>query len=142
LEDKIKGKKFNEVINKEPRKWLLDDKVKPNGELLSLNEILNGYDQEVLRSKPKGKNNVLRNRKVNRWDGKFNKNQKANIFLQDKKNYKMLMNKLKNQIQNEINDKSNKDEFDVKKSLLDMIVEDSNDYKTRGGYYGDYNMEK
>ena len=143
LEDKIKGKKFNEVINKEPRKWLLEDKVKPNGELLSLNEILNGYDQELLRSKPKERKNVLRskNRRVNRWDGKID-TKKTNIFLQDKKNYKMLMNKLKNQIQEEINDKSNKDEFEVKKSLLDMIVEDSNDYKTRGGYYGDYNMEK
>ena len=143
LDDKIKGKKFNEVINKEPRKWLLEDKVKPNGDLLSLNEILNGYDQELLRSKPKEKKNILRskNRRVNRWDGKID-TKRTNIFLQDKKNYKMLMNKIKNQIQEEVNEKSNKDEFDVKKSLLDMIVEDSNDYKTRGGYYGDYNMEK
>jgi hypothetical protein len=55
LDDKLKGKKFNEVINKEPRKWLLENREKPNGELLSLNEILNGYDQELLRSRPKQK---------------------------------------------------------------------------------------
>ena len=152
LIDKVRGKTFVEVCDYAPRKWLLDintNKKKENGEFYTLNEILSDYQDELKSSmlkpqlkrtkrikeddlnkvKEEKKGKLRAKRKKNNkdvWDVNSFKNLKVKMLLKSKDNYRILLDKLNNKIQNDIR-KEDPEVYDLKKSLLDKIIYNPNE---------------
>ena len=156
--EEITNKNFKDVSFYEPRKWLLDkNKIK---DYLSLDSILNNYELE--RSKTKINKNDLQsaNQKNENYAENYEKNKEIVIDLSDEdiniqtseKNlssihktsldYEQLMDMLKYQIEEELKETcENDEEYESKKHFVEEIIKNKDDYKTRGGFYGNFDFE-
>ena len=156
--EEITNENFKDVSFYEPRKWLLDkNKIK---DYLSLDSILNNYELE--RSKTIiNKNGLQRANQINEnYAQNYEKNKEIIINLGDEdidiqtseKNlssirktsldYEQLMDMLKYQIEEELKETcENDEEYESKKHFVEEIIKNKDDYKTRGGFYGNFDFE-
>ena len=142
------GNNFNEVVDREPRKWQIDEsKQKEDGSLVDIDEILGKEEKKkkkivtksakprkvnALQSGNPKANNALQStkpkEKEENWDGVSAKKLKPKQVIKNKKNYRKLLEKVDSDIQNEIKKEAGKEKKEGQDNFYEQYLSRHKDF--------------